>query len=159
MCVKGTYGFQWTDRQTNIIRAHNFTDQPYTGDTTYVSLHGIAMKPDQTEIWTVDRGNFVHVTDISDPSNPRDKTRPGGGARVVLPGSHSHWITFSIDGQYAYVGGPKRSSVPARVVNTATYSVVDSIQPTGAMVEVDYGASGTVTRVGSQFGLGRVSVQ
>ncbi len=157
-CVKGTYGFQWVNRGDGIVRAHNFTDKAYDGDTSYVSVHGIALKPDETEVWTVDNGNtsnFVHVTDITDPSNPVDKTRPGGGARVVLGMPRSHWITFSILGDYAYVGGPKNSrTYPAEVINTATYARVATLGPTGCMVEVDY-QNGAISAVGSQFGLGR----
>ncbi len=159
-CVKGTYGYQWVDRldKNNVVHAHNFTDTVYTGDTTYVSLHGLGMKPDETELWVVDNGtdpNFVHVVDITDPYNPVDKTQSGGGARVVLQISKAHWLTFGINGQYAYVLGRKRGGEGAEVIDTSTYTHVASIAPTGAMAEVDYDSAGEISVVGNQVGLGR----
>ncbi|MBA3442054.1 MAG: hypothetical protein H0T92_19515 [Pyrinomonadaceae bacterium] len=154
-CVKGTYGFQWFYKSSNTVYAHNFTDQPYKGDRNYVTLHGLALKPDETEVWVADGSdNVVHVVDVTNPQRPVDKIRPGGGARVVLNARRSHWITFSLNGQYAYIAGPKRGGQNAGVFNTETYSQVDSIAPTEVMVEVDYGING-ITAVGNQFGLGR----
>ena len=57
--------------------------------------HGIGLTPDEKEVWVVDAANRrVHIFDNT-------KMPPEQQASIELrdePG----WVTFSIDGQYAY---------------------------------------------------------
>ena len=65
-----------------------------------------------------------------------------------------HWLTFSIDGRYAYVAGRKGSDDVTDVIDAATYQRVTSLGPSEDLLEVDV-AGGSVTAVGNQFGIGR----
>ena len=65
------------------------------------------------------------------------------------------WITFSLDGQYAY---PSTGDV----IETKTRRIVTGLRDEKAaavqsekMVEIDFGENGPI-RTGDQFGLGRV---
>jgi len=67
-----------------------------------------------------------------------------------------HWITFSIDGRFAYVAGRKGTSDRTDVIDTTTYRRIGSLAPSEDLLEVDFGDH-VVTRVGNQFGVGRVT--
>lgn len=162
-CVKGTYGYQWINTSTGTIQAFNFTTKTYNGDTTYVDVHGLALNPAETELWVVDAGsntnpNCLHVIDLTSINSPVEKTNGNGGPKVTLAsGTKAHWITFGLNGQYAYAAGGKRTGQRASVVNTSTYAVAATLEPTGAMAEVDYTSTG-ISVVGNQSGLGRKGI-
>ncbi len=81
--------------------------------------HGLAWSPDEQEAWVAE-GNKAYVFDMSNPLKPRQthemtytssSSEPGESspsidaqvaAGIVAPGN-VHWITFSIDGVYAYL--------------------------------------------------------
>ena len=68
----------------------------------------------------------------------------------------SHWLTFSIDGRFAYVAGRKGSGDRTDVIDAASYQRVGSIGPSEDLLEVDF-RDGSVVAVGNQFGIGRVT--
>ena len=68
----------------------------------------------------------------------------------------SHWITFGIDGRFAYVAGRKGSGDSTDVIDVPTYQRVSSLGPSEDLLEVDL-AGGSVIAVGNQFGIGRVA--
>ncbi len=74
---------------------------------------------------------------------------------VTLSNDDPHWITFSIDGQYAYVAGPKGRGKPTDIISTSSYKRVGTIPASEDLLEIDI-SNGAVTDVGSQFGVGRV---
>jgi hypothetical protein len=64
--------------------------------------HGIAWTPDESEVWVNDGGlPVVHVFDM--------KVSPPREAQPVAVSNVSHWLTFTIDGRFAYVAGRKGS--------------------------------------------------
>jgi hypothetical protein len=108
--------------------------------------HGIGMTPDENEIWLCDAANNrMHIFDAL-------VTPPRQIASVVLrdqPG----WITFSIDGRFAY---PSTGDV----IDTHTRKIVAVLKDeTGRdvqsekMVEIDFRGDAPF-RAGDQFGLG-----
>ena len=108
--------------------------------------HGIALTPDEKEVWVTDAvGKRVVVFDAL--AEPERKV-----AEVALrdePG----WVTFGIDGQFAY---PSTGDV----VEVSTRRVVAGLKDeTGAEVqsekvlEIDF-AGGRPVRAGNQFGVG-----
>ncbi|MBO0883414.1 MAG: hypothetical protein J2P17_24380, partial [Mycobacterium sp.] len=82
--------------------------------------HGIAWTPDEGQVWVDDGGvPVVHVFDMQ-------ATPPSELRRV--PVSHvPHWITFSIDGRFAYVAGRKGSDDLTDVIDAHTYRRVSSV--------------------------------
>ncbi len=109
--------------------------------------HGIGLTPDEKEIWVCDAANRrLHVFDAT-------ATPPRQVASVELreePG----WVTFSLDGRYAY---PSTGDV----IDAVTRKVLTGLQDekgrevhSEKMVEIDFKA-GAPVRTGDQFGVGR----
>lgn len=110
--------------------------------------HGIALSPDEKEIWLADGANqMLHVfnnvqaTPVQKNSIPvRDQ--PG-------------WITFSIDGKYVF-------SSTGEIIDAATKKIIKSladekggIVQSEKMLEIHF-ANGKAVAKGDQFGLGQV---
>jgi DNA-binding beta-propeller fold protein YncE len=92
--------------------------------------HGINLRPDQKEVWVVDGVyGYVYVFDVT--SMP-----PRHVADVALykdPSEQPHpgWITFSLDGAYAYPDG-------GAVIDTKTKQVVARIPTSEKLIEIDF---------------------
>jgi DNA-binding beta-propeller fold protein YncE len=110
--------------------------------------HGIGMTPDEKEIWVTDAHNQrLHVFDAT--------TMPPKLVASIKVRDEPGWVTFSIDGQYAY-------SSTGEVIEVATRTVIAQLtdekgEPVQSekLVEVDFDGADPV-RVGDQFGVGRV---
>jgi hypothetical protein len=109
--------------------------------------HGIGLTPDEREIWVTDAANQrLHVFDAQ-------QTPPRQVASIPLrdePG----WVTFSLNGQYAYPS-------TGEVIDTATRQIVATLRDeegrdvqSEKMLEIDL-AEGRPVAAGDQFGLGR----
>jgi DNA-binding beta-propeller fold protein YncE len=109
--------------------------------------HGVGYTPDEREIWVVDGPNScVHVFDAT-------ATPPRQTVSIKLreqPG----WVTFSLDGRYAYPS-------TGEVIETKTKSILTALQDekgrevhSEKLVEIVFRGN-TVVRTGDQFGLGR----
>jgi len=108
--------------------------------------HGVAFTPDEEEIWVADsRHRAVHVFDASGlPAHV-----PRLIATIALSGQ-PQWITFSLDGRYAY---PSTGDV----IDTATRETVAHIAPRASkLLEVDV-RDGDPIRVSSRHGIGYVT--
>ena len=110
--------------------------------------HGIGLTPNEKEIWLTDAFNSrLHIFDatVMPPKQVADirlRDQPG-------------WVTFSIDGRYAY---PSTGDV----IETATRKIVTGLKDEkGAdvqsekMLEIDFDGKQPV-RTGDQFGVGRL---
>jgi DNA-binding beta-propeller fold protein YncE len=109
--------------------------------------HGIALTPDESELWLADAANSaVHVFDAT-VMPPRQR------ATVPLrdqPG----WITFSLDGRYAYPStGDVIETRTRRTVAQLTDEEGRAVQ-SEKMVEAIF-EGGRLVRAGDQFGIGR----
>ncbi len=140
--VNGYNGFQIG----NITTGRVIASVPFTG----TGGHGIAWTPDEREVWINDgASSTVHVFDVT--------TMPPRQTHLVgVSHSGPHWVTFSIDGRFAYVSGRKGTSDPTDIVDPRTYQRIGTLSPSEDLLEVDFG-NGSVTRVGNQFGVGRVT--
>jgi DNA-binding beta-propeller fold protein YncE len=110
--------------------------------------HGIALTPDETEIWVVDAHNQrLHIFSNALP--------PQALASIVLrdePG----WITFSRDGRHAYPSTGEIIEVPTRKVVMTLSDEEQRMVQSEKMLEVHF-QDGRCTFVGDQFGLGRAA--
>ncbi|HWE40222.1 MAG TPA: hypothetical protein VG406_26965 [Isosphaeraceae bacterium] len=149
--VNGLLGFEIGDLTTG-KKLHRVEVQGFEVGPTKrhgCPSHGVALSPDEEEVWVVDAHNRrVHVFDATQlPPRPL--------ASVELrdePG----WVTFSIDGKYAYpstgdVIEAKTRRIVARLADEHGAAVQSE-----KMVEVDL-SDGRAARVGDQFGVGRVA--
>lgn len=108
--------------------------------------HGIALTPDEKELWVVDgANNAVHVFDAT-------VMPPKQGITIKLsdfPG----WISFSMDGRYAYAS-------TGDIIDASTKKIVATLRDeNGHQVESEKLldleiANGRVVRAGNQFGVG-----
>jgi DNA-binding beta-propeller fold protein YncE len=109
--------------------------------------HGVALTPDEKQLWLTDAANStLHIFDAT-------TMPPKWVAKIVLrdqPG----WITFSIDGKFAYPS-------TGEVIDPKTREIVGTLadengQPVQSekMMEIDFHRE-AVTHVGDQFGVGR----
>jgi DNA-binding beta-propeller fold protein YncE len=110
--------------------------------------HGIGLTPDEKELWLTDAANSrMHIFDAT-------VMPPRQIASVVLrdqPG----WITFSIDGQYAYPStGDVVETRSRKIVAGLTDETGRAVQ-SEKLVEVDF-QDGQPIRAGDQFGIGGV---
>lgn len=110
--------------------------------------HGIGLTPDEKELWVTDATNrTMHVFDAT--------VMPPQIKRHIALRDEPGWITFSLDGRFAY---PSTGDV----IDTATKTILVGLtDETGAavqsekMLEIDFEGTQPV-RNGDQFGVGRV---
>ena len=121
---------------------------PFVG-TSGSTGHGIAWSPDELEVWADDGGlPFVLIFDMT--------TSPPTQTHLLKVTNPPHWVTFSIDGRFAYVAGRKGHDDDTDVIDTTTYVLVQALSPSEDLLEVDT-SNGAVVAVGNQFGVGRIS--
>jgi hypothetical protein len=110
--------------------------------------HGIGLTPDEKELWVCDAHNSrIHIFDNT-------VMPPKQGPSVELrdqPG----WITFSLDGRYAY---PSTGDV----IDVATKKIITGLKDeqgrevaSEKLLEIDFSGD-KPSRAGDQFGLGRM---
>jgi DNA-binding beta-propeller fold protein YncE len=146
----GVDGFQVGDIGTgSVIAAVSIAGQaPVPGE---LDQHGIALNPSETEVWVDDGvGNVpaVHVFDAT-------VMPPAPKLDVPLDFAGPHWVTFTIDGDFAYIAGPKLGGLNTDVIDARSYQRVGTIGPSEDLLEIDWDGD-AIARVGSQFGVGRV---
>lgn len=117
--------------------------------------HGVGLTPDESELWLTDAANSrMHVFKL-DPAQKGD--HPGGPPRQVasiLLRDQPGWITFSLDGKFAY-------SSTGDVIDVGTRKIVAGLtDETGAAVQTEkvveiHFAGAEPVRAGDQFGIGR----
>ena len=108
--------------------------------------HGVGLTPDEKEIWLCDAANeSMHVFDAT--------VMPPKQMQSIKVREQPGWITFSLDGKYAY---PSTGDV----IDVATKKIVLGLtDETGAgvhsekMLEIHMDGKNAV-RVGNQFGIG-----
>jgi hypothetical protein len=109
--------------------------------------HGVGLTPDEKEIWVVDGPNsHVHVFDAT--------VMPPKQTASVKLREQPGWVTFSLDGRYAYPS-------TGEVVDTKTKRILVALQDekgrevhSEKLIEIVFQGD-TVVRTGDQFGLGR----
>ena len=108
--------------------------------------HGIGLTPDGKELWVADAANLrVHLFDatVLPPKQRTDiklRDQPG-------------WISFSIDGRYAYPSTGDVIEVASRRVVAGLMDETQREVQSEKLLEIDF-EGGRPVRAGNQFGLG-----
>jgi hypothetical protein len=68
----------------------------------------------------------------------------------------SHWLTFDLKGDFAYVAPNKNSDDGTEIFNARTHMSVGLIGSSEDMIEIDF-TNGKISRVGDQYGIGRAT--
>ena len=92
--------------------------------------HGLNIRPDQQEVWMVDGVyGYVYVYDVTVMPPRQVGSIPLFDDPSEQP--HSGWLSFSIDGRYAYPDG-------GAVIDTQTKKVVARIPTSEKLIEIDF---------------------
>ncbi len=109
--------------------------------------HGIGLTPDETELWLTDAHNSrMHIFDA--------KVVPPRQVASIPLKDQPGWITFSIDGQYAYPSTGDVVDVRTRRILTELKDESGEPVQSEKLLEIDF-QGGKAVRVGDQFGIGR----
>ena len=149
ICVNGLLGFEIGDLESG-KKLHRVEVSGYeTGPVKRHGCpsHGIGLTPDEKEVWVVDAFNQrVHIFDNTvDP--------PKQTISIALreqPG----WVTFSLNGQYAYPSTGEVIDAAGKRIVTALADEQGREVHSEKMVEIDF-REGKLVAVGDQFGVGR----
>lgn len=147
--VTGLWGMQVADLKSSRIVTAGLAEHPH-GEPGL--LHGIGWTPDEREVWQSSSVDDPHIYVWS----MRDPMAPVLVERISMQ-SHrgAHWLTFDIEGNYAYVAPNKSSDDPTEIFDAHTHKSVGLIGSSEDMIEIDF-ADDKVSRVGDQYGVGRV---
>lgn len=112
--------------------------------------HGIGLTPDERELWVVDAANRrVHIFDATHV--------PPRQVESVLLRDEPGWITFSLDGHYAYPSTGDVIEVQSRRIVAQLTDETGAAVQSEKMVEVHW-RGGLPVRCGDQFGVGRAKI-
>ena len=92
--------------------------------------HGLNLRPDQKEVWIVD-GVYGYVYAFDVTSLPPKQTASIPLFETPAQRPHPGWITFGIDGHYAYPDG-------GAVIDAQSKQVVARIPTSEKLIEVDF---------------------
>ena len=147
--VNGLLGFEIGDLRTGKVlqRVELPGSKPGTEKRHGCPSHGIGLTPDDSELWLTDAANSqLHIFDAG-------VTPPKLLADVTLrdqPG----WVTFGIDGRYAYPSTGDVVDVKTRKIVAGLTDEQGRAVQSEKLLEIDFDGSGPIS-VGDQFGLGR----
>lgn len=150
VCINELLGFEVGDLKTG-QKLHRVEVQGYVQGPVKrhgCPSHGVGLTPDESEIWVVDAHNQrLHVFDAT--------VMPPKQRASIPVRDEPGWITFSLDGKYAYPSTGDVIEVKTRkIVATLTDEHGAAVQ-SEKMVEIHKEGDRPV-RNGDQFGLGRV---
>jgi len=110
--------------------------------------HGIALTPDEKELWVVDgANNAVHVFDAT--------VMPPKQAVTIKLRDFPGWISFSIDGRYAYSSTGEIIDAKAKKVVAALSDETGRQVQSEKLLELIF-SEGKLAQAGNQFGIGAV---
>ncbi|HYV25993.1 MAG TPA: hypothetical protein VFA77_00535 [Candidatus Eisenbacteria bacterium] len=144
VCLGKHVGFDVVDLRTGEVPHRVLAGvQPIAHRT-----HGAGLTPDESELWISDQeGKKLFVFDATQmPPKPK-------GQIELTAGGHG-WVTFSVDGRFAWCHTPDVIDARAKKI-IATLKDENGKRVAGSkFIEVHF-RNGKVVRMGDQFGLGR----
>lgn len=148
--VNDLLGFEVGDLTTGrkLYRVEVAGFQPGTVKRHGCPSHGIGLTPDERELWVCDAHNSrMHVFDAT--------AMPPRQSASIEVREQPGWVTFSLDGKYAYPSTGDVIDVASRKVVAGLSDETGAAVHSEKMVEVHFRGREPV-RTGDQFGLGRV---
>jgi DNA-binding beta-propeller fold protein YncE len=129
---RNPWGGRMTHRVEARIPASRLADipQPPARKPHSTPSHGLNLTPDQKEVWMVDGVyGYVYVFDVTSRPPKQVASIPIFDKPEERP--HPGWISFSIDGRYAYPDG-------GVVIDTRTKQVIARIPTSEKLIEIDF---------------------
>jgi YVTN family beta-propeller protein len=150
-CVNGRLGFEVGDIATGRVLAKvDAGPVPEQKPKRHgCPSHGVAMTPDESEIWVTDAvGRSLHIFDAT-VMPPRVKGQP------IRLRDEPGWVTFTIDGKYAYPSTGEVIETSSRRIVTQLRDETGREVQSEKLLEIDFDGSGKPVAAGNQFGVGR----
>jgi hypothetical protein len=147
--VNGLLGFEIGDLRTGKVlhRVEIPGSKPGKEKRHGCPSHGIGLTPNERELWVTDAANSqLHIFDAT-VMPPKETASIGLRDQ---PG----WITFSIDGRYAYPSTGDVIEVGSRKIIAGLKDEESRKVQSEKLLEIDFAGSAPI-RTGEQFGLGR----
>ena len=153
MCVNELLGFEIGDLKSGKLLSRVEVQGFAKGKVARHGCpsHGIGLTPDEKEIWLCDAFNRrMHVFDMN--------TTPPQQVASIEVREEPGWITFSIDGRYAYPSTGDVIEVATKKIITHLTDEHGAAVHSEKMLEIDFVGHKAV-RAGCQFGVGAVGVK
>ena len=151
VCINDCLGFEVGDIRTG-KKLHRVEVEGYSQGKVKrhgCPSHGIGLTPDEKELWVCDAHNQrMHIFDATADSPKQVASIPCRDE----PG----WITFSIDGTFAYPSSGDVIEVKTRKIVAHLTDEQGRAVGSEKLLEIDW-KDGKPTRAGNQFGIGRVT--
>lgn len=149
--VNGLLGFEIGDLKTgnklHHVEVSGFQQGPVKRHGC--PSHGIGLTPDEREVWLCDAFNQrMHIFD--------NTTMPPKQVASIEVRDQPGWITFSLDGKYAYPSTGEIIDVETRKIIATLKDEKGNPVMSEKVVEVHL-ESGKAVKIGNQFGIGRAS--
>ena len=144
-CVSAiTSAFDVVNLETGKVLHRVFAgDQPIPHRT-----HGAGLTPDETELWISDqKGRKLFIFDAT-------KMPPEPKGHVELSQGGHGWVTFSLDGRYAWSHTPDVFEVGTKNLVATLKDENGTPVSSSKFIEVHF-RDGKVVQMGNEFGLGR----
>jgi hypothetical protein len=144
VCLGNHVGFDVVDLEAGKALHRVFAgDQPIAHRT-----HGAGLTPDESELWISDQvGKKLFIFDAT-------KMPPAPKGQVELSDGGHGWVTFSLDGRYAWSHTPDVFDVKTKAL-VATLKDENGRPVSGSkFIEVHF-RNGKVIQMSNEFGLGR----
>src|SRR4051812_34515230 len=151
-CVNELLGFEVGDLVTGKVLHRVEVEGFKKGDVKRHGCpsHGIGLTPDERELWVCDaHNNRVHVFDAT--------VMPPKQVASIELRDQPGWVTFGIDGRYAYPSTGDVIDVQLRKIVATLQDESGKDVQSEKLLEIDF-ANGKPVRAGDQFGIGRVGV-
>lgn len=148
-CINGLLGFEVGDLASGKM-LHRVEVQGYKQGKIKrhgCPSHGVGLTPDEKEIWVSDAANQrVHIFD--------NTVEPPKQVTSIQLRDEPGWVTFSLDGKYAYPSTGEVIDPKTKQILTALKDETGAAVMSEKMLEIVF-ADGKPIRNGDQFGLGR----
>jgi DNA-binding beta-propeller fold protein YncE len=113
--------------------------------------HGIALTPDEKELWVTDAHNSrLHIFDAT--------VMPPLQKESIELRDQPGWITFTLDGKLAYPSTGDVIDVRSRKIITTLQDETGAAVQSEKLVEIDFESKNPV-KAGDQFGFGRINLE
>jgi len=146
VCLGDHVGFDVVDLRKGKALHRVFVEQ--NGEKIAHRTHGSALTPDETELWISDqRGQKLFIFDAT-------KMPPTPKGHVELSQGGHGWITFSLDGKYAWSHTPDVFDVKTKK-QVATLRDESGKPISGSKFLEIHFRDGKVVEMSNEFGLGR----
>ncbi len=148
VCLGKHVGFDVVNLSDGSIPHRVFAE--FEGKQIEHRTHGAGMTPDEKELWISDQdGKKLFTFDLT-------KSPPVQTGHVALSMGGHGWVCFSLDGRFAYSHAPDIFDAQTKKKIGSFVDEDGTPFGTSKFIEVHL-KDGKVTRMGNEFGLGRVN--